>query len=56
MISYTSVFENFARVPAMIDRLFEGAPADDVPVEVNGHRVLVVNARTAREVAVRTLS
>lgn len=53
MISYsTSVLENFARVPAMIDRIFKGTPAGDVPVEVNARRVLVVNLKTARQIEV----
>jgi putative ABC transport system substrate-binding protein len=50
-ISYsTSVLENWTRVPAMIDRIVKGTPVGEIPVEVNSGRVLVVNARTARQV------
>jgi len=50
-ISYsTSVLENFARVPAMIDRIIKGTPVGEIPVEINSRRVLVVNVRTARQI------
>lgn len=51
VIAYsTSVLDNFARVPAMIDRIFKGTPVGEVPVEVNARRVLIVNAKSARQI------
>jgi len=46
----TSVLENFARVPAIIDRIFKGTPAGEVAVEVNSRRVLIVNAKATKQV------
>jgi putative ABC transport system substrate-binding protein len=54
MLSYsTSVLDNYARVPAIVDRIFKGTPPGEVPVEVNARRVLVVNAITAQQLGVR---
>lgn len=48
----TSVFDNFARVPAMIDRIFKGTPAGEVPIEINARRRFVIDARTAQQLGI----
>ena len=48
----TSVFDNFAHVPPIIDRIFKGTPAGEVPVVFNTRRMLVANLGTAQRVGV----
>ena len=50
LFSYgTNVFDNFAYIPAMADRIFKGTPASEIPVVVNARRRLVANLRTAQQ-------
>jgi putative ABC transport system substrate-binding protein len=48
----TSVFDNFALLPPIIDRILKGTPPGEIPVVFNTRRRLVVNTVTAQRVGI----